>query len=132
MRQGLAFLCFAAAAAIACGGPDDSTVTTGASSSAVAPDQDAGEGGLDLTAAAPSDDDAAPFAACSTDKECVAVPKVGCCHLGWKAAVNANEVVSYHASFHCKVSQPICIQVLIFDDRVARCASGRCVLAEGN
>jgi hypothetical protein len=79
----------------------------------------------DVEPIAPPDDDAearaAPFAPCSTDADCVAVPRVGCCHLGWKVAVNRRMAEAYTASFLCPNPRPICIQMLVIDRRCAVC-----------
>jgi hypothetical protein len=60
------------------------------------------------------------FYSCQVDADCVAVPKVGCCHNGYLEAVNANEVDAYESSFFCN-EQILCPQFIIDDTRVAEC-----------
>jgi len=151
MRACRAWLGVAPVLAIACGGPDDSTPTiasprppeTRAVDSVATRGEDVHVGRaryshraptspLDLGGLAPPDEDATPFATCSADADCVSVPKVGCCQNGWKAAVNKDEVGAYEASFHCPVTGPICIQILVVDRRKPQCnfESRRCELAD--
>ncbi len=59
--------------------------------------------------------------ACSTDADCVAVPRVGCCHNGWNEAVAVSQKDAYAASFVCPEAHPICAMFLVRDTRVAQC-----------
>ena len=59
--------------------------------------------------------------ACSTDSDCVAVPQVGCCSNGYKAAVNEHHVAAYDASFTCPSPHPICPLFVILDTRQPEC-----------
>ena len=73
--------------------------------------------------AGPSDDGGgapAQYRACKTDSDCVAVPRVGCCDLGWKEAVATSQQSAYAASFHCQ-ERAICPQYKVQDTRVALC-----------
>jgi hypothetical protein len=63
----------------------------------------------------------AKFRACSVDADCVAVPRVGCCHNGWKEAVAVSQKDAYAASFVCPDAHPICAMFIVRDARVARC-----------
>jgi hypothetical protein len=78
---------------------------------------------LDASAMASSDDAGAPvrFRACSADTDCVAVPRVGCCHNGWKEAVAASQKDAYTASFVCPDPHPVCAMYLIRDAREPQC-----------
>jgi hypothetical protein len=114
---------------------DDTAVSAGESGAVSDPScgTSAGpDGGLDLERIAPSTDDAARFAGCAVDSDCVAVPKVGCCHLGWKVAVNKDMTHAYGASYQCPIARPICIQILIIDNREPVCdpETQRCKLAQ--
>jgi hypothetical protein len=68
----------------------------------------------------PDDGGAAAFQACQADADCVAVPRVGCCHNGWKEAVNVAQKDAYAASFTCQ-TRPLCPMYIIRDIRVPRC-----------
>jgi hypothetical protein len=72
----------------------------------------------------------APFRACATDADCVAVDRAGCCHNGWKEAVAASQRDAYAAAFACAEPRPICAQYIVFDRRMPACdaASKLCVL----
>jgi hypothetical protein len=77
--------------------------------------------------------EAAPqYLTCTVDSECVAVPREGCCHNGYKDAVNRNEVDAYRAANACKDRHVICPQFIINDTRVAVCnkAKGRCEMTQ--
>jgi hypothetical protein len=113
----------AAALAIACGGRGDSEPAAASS-----PDEDSA-GAVSLS---PPEDDLEPFAACSADTDCIAVDKVGCCHLGWKVAVNKDRARAYAGSYRCPNSAPICIQILVIDRRTPECNfdKGLCELVE--
>ena len=63
----------------------------------------------------------ARFRACSADADCVAVPRVGCCHNGWNEAVAVSQKDAYAASFVCPEAHPICAMFLVRDTRVPRC-----------
>jgi hypothetical protein len=74
------------------------------------------------TAATPDADAGAAtaFQACQGDSDCVAVPRVGCCHNGWKEAVNVAQKDAYAASFTCQ-TRPLCPMYIIRDTRIPRC-----------
>jgi hypothetical protein len=78
---------------------------------------------LDAGTTAAADDAGAParFRACSADADCIAVPRVGCCHNGWKEAVAASQKDPYAASFVCPDPHPVCAMYLIRDAREAKC-----------
>jgi hypothetical protein len=61
------------------------------------------------------------FRACNTDADCVAVPRVGCCHNGWNEAVAASQRDAYAASFTCPDAHPICAMIIVRDARVPQC-----------
>jgi hypothetical protein len=63
----------------------------------------------------------ARFRACNADADCVAVPRVGCCHNGWNEAVAVSQKDAYAASFVCAQAHPICAMFLVRDARVPRC-----------
>jgi hypothetical protein len=63
----------------------------------------------------------ARFRACTTDAECVAVPRVGCCHNGWNEAVAASQKDAYATSFTCPDPHPMCVMMIVRDTRVPRC-----------
>jgi hypothetical protein len=65
------------------------------------------------------------FFACKTDKDCIAVPTVGCCNNGYKTAVNVDEIDAYEASFTCPQEHPICPLFIINDTRAAECNVGK-------
>jgi hypothetical protein len=89
---------------------------------AVAPSS---SGGGDLASepgpAADADAGAAAFQACQSDSDCVAVPRNGCCHNGWKEAVNVSQQDAYRQSFTCPQPHPICPMYIVRDTRVPRC-----------
>jgi hypothetical protein len=60
---------------------------------------------------------------CTTDADCVAVEKNGCCRNGTKEAVAATAVDEYRASFTCPNPHPICPMIRILDTRVAECSN---------
>ncbi len=96
-----------------------STADAGATADAAAPGATAATPGtaatLDADAGA-----ATAFQACQSDSDCVAVPRVGCCHNGWKEAVNVAQKDAYAASFTCQ-TRPLCPMYIIRDMRVPRC-----------
>jgi hypothetical protein len=59
---------------------------------------------------------------CQADRDCVAVPKAGCCHNGYLEAINANQVELYNLIHACADSDAICPALQVHDTRVARCA----------
>jgi hypothetical protein len=61
------------------------------------------------------------YLSCSADSDCVAVDRAGCCHNGYKDAVNASEVEAYRAANACKDAHHMCPMFMIVDKRVARC-----------
>lgn len=68
-----------------------------------------------------ADSGAAAFQACQSDSDCVAVPRNGCCHNGWKEAVNVSQQAAYTASFTCPQAHPMCPMYIVHDVRVPRC-----------
>ncbi len=79
--------------------------------------------GANSTATATGDDAGVParLRGCSTDTDCIAAPRVGCCHNGWLEAVAASQKDTYAASFVCPEPHPICPMYLIREARVPRC-----------
>jgi hypothetical protein len=63
----------------------------------------------------------ARYRACKVDADCVAVPRVGCCHNGWNQAVATTQKSAYTASFTCPDTHPICAMFIVRDTRTARC-----------
>jgi hypothetical protein len=61
------------------------------------------------------------YLSCSVDADCVAVDRAGCCHNGYKDAVNASQVEAYRAANACKEAHHMCPMFMILDKRVARC-----------
>jgi hypothetical protein len=61
------------------------------------------------------------FRACAADADCVAVPRVGCCHNGWNEAVTTSQRAAYAASFTCPNAHPVCPMFFVRDTRAARC-----------
>jgi hypothetical protein len=85
---------------------------------------DAGSAGATAAASLPvSDGGAAAFQACQADSDCIAVPRVGCCHNGYKEAVNVSQQDAYAASFTCPRRVP-CPMFIIRESRVPRCDLG--------
>jgi hypothetical protein len=86
---------------------------------------DASVADADAQDAAPQAGDAAPaqFRACTTDADCIAVPRVGCCHNGWNEAVAASQKDAYATSFTCPDPHPMCIMMIVHDTRVPRCGA---------
>lgn len=68
------------------------------------------------------------YYACTTDSDCVAVPRVGCCDNGWMESVNKHHVRSYEHSFTCPQSNPICPLYIVDDTRQPECnlGTGKC------
>jgi hypothetical protein len=66
-----------------------------------------------------------PFSACSSDGDCVAVRKNGCCNNGYKEAVNAASAAAYQASFVCPDPHPVCPMFRIHDTRLPECNVSR-------
>ncbi len=73
----------------------------------------------------------ARFRGCRADTDCVAVPRVGCCHNGRMEAVAASQKDAYSASFVCPEAHPVCPMFLIRDTREPRCdgTTGLCTLS---
>jgi|CZKU01.1.fsa_nt_gi hypothetical protein len=99
-----------------------------------------GDAGVDAMGSDPDEgftaadgDSGAParFRACHADADCVAVPRVGCCHNGWNEAVAASQRDAYAASFACAYVHPVCAMFIVRDSRVARCdpAAHLCTMA---
>jgi hypothetical protein len=89
--------------------------------------------GVDANANAGAVSAPARFRSCSNDSDCIAVPRVGCCHNGWKEAVAVSQKDAYAASFVCPDAHPICAMILVRDTRVPRCepSSHLCELIGG-
>jgi hypothetical protein len=89
----------------------------------VDPSTAAGSGDASVPGPAGAVDAGAParFRACNADADCVAVPRVGCCHNGWNEAVAVSQKDAYAASFVCPEAHPICPMFLVRDARVPRC-----------
>jgi hypothetical protein len=75
-------------------------------------------------------DGPARFRACKADADCIAVPRVGCCHNGRMQAVTGSQKEAYEASFVCPNPHPRCAMYIIRDTREARCAAatGLCTM----
>lgn len=65
------------------------------------------------------------YLGCTQDSDCIAVDREGCCHNGYKDAVNAEHVAAYRAANACKNRRVMCPQFIIQDDRVAVCNTER-------
>ena len=80
-----------------------------------------------LTMGGPADPNApgspAQYQACQQDSDCVAVPRVGCCHNGHLEAVNASQKDAYRQSFTCPRPHP-CPMYMIRDNRQPKCDAG--------
>jgi len=63
----------------------------------------------------------AEFRGCNVDADCLAVPRVGCCHNGWNEAVAASRRDAYAASFVCPEAHPVCAMFIVRDGRAAQC-----------
>src|SRR5580704_9002353 len=61
------------------------------------------------------------FRSCGSSADCVAVPRVGCCHNGWNEAVAASQRDAYAASFVCPQAHPICAMFIVRDTRIPEC-----------
>jgi hypothetical protein len=108
------------------GGPDGPSDAEPDSSSA-----HQGNAGDALASTDAEEEVASPdFTSCRFDSECAAVPKVGCCRLGFAVAVNRDKIQAYEASFTCGESRPICPLYIVVDRRVAECdnATRRCTM----
>jgi hypothetical protein len=68
--------------------------------------------------------------ACKVDSDCVAVPRVGCCDNGEKAAVNKGQVQSYAESFTCPTEHPVCPRYMIDDKRQPECNARTCIMVD--
>jgi hypothetical protein len=104
-------------------------VRASASPSAESADPQAVDAGRD-EAADDEGDGPARFRACKVDADCVAVPRVGCCHNGRMQAVTGSQKEAYAASFVCPNPHPRCAMYIIRDTREARCAAatGLCTM----
>jgi hypothetical protein len=69
----------------------------------------------------PSTGVGAQFRACTTDTDCVAVPRAGCCDNGWKEAVAASQKDAYAQANACTRQRPVCPMYKVRDRRVAYC-----------
>jgi len=74
----------------------------------------------------------ADYVSCNMDSECVAVPREGCCHNGYKDAVNRDKLDSYRQANTCKIKNVMCPQFLIDDKRTPVCnaTSHQCEMQE--
>ena len=107
----------ATAGAVASAGPvASSPVSPGPSPSA-----SAAPPGETMGAADDADAGSPQFRACQADSDCIAVPKVGCCHNGWMFAVNGSQKDAYAQSFTCPQPRPMCPMYIVHDTRVPRC-----------
>ncbi len=70
------------------------------------------------------------YVACNMDSDCVAVPREGCCHNGYKDAVNKDKIDSYRGANACKMTNPMCPQFLIDDKRAPVCNAHQCEMQE--
>jgi hypothetical protein len=62
------------------------------------------------------------FRTCQADADCVAVPRAGCCHNGWKEAVAVSQTDAYEKANACaKSPRPVCPMYIVRDARFARC-----------
>jgi hypothetical protein len=61
------------------------------------------------------------FLSCNRDADCVAVDRAGCCHNGWKDAVNKDKVGDYLEANACKERGVMCPTYRVNDTRVAVC-----------
>jgi hypothetical protein len=90
------------------------------------------DGSADASGRSSVDAGGAParYRACGADTDCVAAPRVGCCHNGWNEAVAASQKDAYEASFLCPDAHPICAMFIVRDARVPACdpTSHLCVL----
>ena len=87
-----------------------------ATTSAAPPMASAGPGGNTGTTVP------AQYRACKGDADCVAVPRAGCCHNGWKEAVATSQKDAYARDFACPAgTRPICPMFIVRDMRVAKC-----------
>ena len=64
----------------------------------------------------------AEYLTCTADAECVAVAREGCCHNGYKDAVNKDKIADYRAANACRVPNTLCPQFRVVDRRVAECS----------
>ncbi len=134
-RSTLAFAFLAAFAGVACARASDNPPVVTAPVTSAAPAATAGAAALASTAdaspagdsgpvsaaaTAPDDGGVAAFQACQADSDCVAVPRVGCCHNGYNEAVNVTQKDAYEASFTCPRRQP-CPMFIIRDRGIPRC-----------
>ena len=126
---GLAPFAFAAFAVVACveTSPSGVVVAPVASSSpssvtAQAGDASSPDASPDPSApAADAGEAPARFRACRVDTDCVAAPRVGCCHNGWNEAVAVSQKDAYKASFACPEAHPICAMFIVRDTRAPQC-----------
>ena len=75
---------------------------------------------------------AADYSTCQVDSDCIAVDRAGCCHNGYKDAVNKDRVDSYRTANACRTRNTMCAQFRIDDRRVALCnaSAHRCEMVE--
>jgi hypothetical protein len=58
---------------------------------------------------------------CTTDADCVAVDKAGCCPNGYLVAVNKEQVKAYYTQYACLTPPTACPLLVVHDTRVAQC-----------
>ena len=75
--------------------------------------------------ASPSSPHAADYLYCENNSQCVAVDRAGCCHNGWKDAVNKDRIAEYQQANACKDRHTLCAMYMVHDDRVAVCDTGK-------
>jgi hypothetical protein len=63
----------------------------------------------------------AQFRACTTDTDCIAGPRAGCCNNGWKEAVAASQKDAYAQANACTRQRPMCPMYKVRDRRVVYC-----------
>lgn len=126
-------LCVGALALAGCSSEADPSATQSGALHLIGSREHRGCGGDDGGVSVSGDaGDAGDFVACQTDDDCAAVPLAGCCHNGWKTAVNREEVDAYDAANACHQPRPICPMYIVNDTRVAECnrASLQCEMVQ--
>jgi hypothetical protein len=118
---------------VACAQTSQQPTTVTAPASTAASDSPAAASATPVAASAPptspvpaADGDggglAVQYRSCQADADCVAVPRAGCCHNGWKEAVNVSQKEAYEQDNACQSTRrPICPMFIVRDTRVARC-----------
>jgi hypothetical protein len=103
-------------------GPATPSTATPPASAISAPPSDASSPPPAASGGANASTVPAQYRACSSDADCVAVPRAVCCNHGWKEAVAVTEKDAYARDFACKqVPRPMCPMFIVRDARVAKC-----------